>query len=418
MVRPDLIDSEPRPTNILLIGATLTRIRTVCYSLALPGFVGSLTGPLHPDWVFHRLPLRASLVLMGNGKRTRGNETEHDTEDSAVPLVIGDMELVPASVSAARAAHAMPGEPSEDASQLLEPPELQAPEEEPEETRDYGPGGLEWVVELVMPADMTVSTAQLDELFDERWRKQVASATLYGFSPEEGRWTYVHAGGVPTLWTKVAVGVDLVSTHDEDPKPLNATALAKVLRSVEERGKALSAQVRSRSTVDEGAALAAKLFDCWRDARGDCIAVLKAADGERFVGRQVWDVMRCLGLRWGDGDLFHWANDSEVGDDHFFSVWTSTEPGYFLPEAIAAGRMNPETLIFGFIIARCAAPEHVRQRMMTAIEYAQRRLGGSVVDEHGEPLRQDAALERVRRVVQRLAAAGLEPGVGTTLRLM
>lgn len=356
---------------------------------------------------------------MGNEKLGRGNGTEHDPNESAFPLVVSDLVLVPASMSAARAAQALPEAPSEDASHLLERPELQAPEEEPEETRNYGPGDLEWVVEFVMSAHMTVSTARLDELFDERWRKQIGSATLYGFSPDEGRWTYVHAGGVPTIWTKVAVGVDLVSTHEENPKPRKATALTKVLRSVEERGEALNAErVRSRSTPEEGAALAAKMFDCWREARGDCIAALRAADGESFVGTEVWDVMACLGLGWGDGDLFHWDNDSEVGDDHFFSVWTSTEPGYFLPEVIAAGRMNPETLIFGFNIARCAAPEHVRRQMMKAIEYTQRRLGGSLVDERGEPLEQDVARESVRRVVQRLAAVGLEPGADTTLRLM
>ncbi|HSU55623.1 MAG TPA: cell division protein ZipA C-terminal FtsZ-binding domain-containing protein [Candidatus Dormibacteraeota bacterium] len=48
--------------------------------------------------------------------------------------------------------------------------------------------------------------------------------------------------------------------------------------------------------------------------------------------------MMALGLEWGDMDLFHWVNGSDNGDDSFFRVWTSTAPGYFLPEEIG---LNP-----------------------------------------------------------------------------
>ena len=47
---------------------------------------------------------------------------------------------------------------------------------------------------------------------------------------------------------------------------------------------------------------------------------LAAPDGTLFDGRDIWDVMLCLGLPWGDMDLFHWNNPSDHGDDHLFSV--------------------------------------------------------------------------------------------------
>jgi hypothetical protein len=36
-------------------------------------------------------------------------------------------------------------------------------------------------------------------------------------------------------------------------------------------------------------------------------------------------------------DLFHWNSESDFGDDQLFSVQTSAEAGYFLPELIADG---------------------------------------------------------------------------------
>ena len=61
----------------------------------------------------------------------------------------------------------------------------------------------------------------------------------------------------------------------------------------------------------------------------DATLILAAPNADPFAGEQVWDVMYSLGLRWGDMDIFHWENHTEEGDDYFFSVWTTTEPGYF-----------------------------------------------------------------------------------------
>ncbi len=288
----------------------------------------------------------------------------------------------------------------------------------PEAQRDYGPGALEWVVDVALDGG-TISTSEVDAVFDDEWREEVGGTTLYGMSAEEGRWTYLHAGDSPTVWTKIAVAVDLVRTYGEDPAPRTAVELKRFSRAVGKRGAGLgSVEVSSRTSPQIGAALAHEMFDCWREARADSLAILEAPEGDLYDGQEVWDVMMCLGLRWGDGDLFHWTNESDVGHDSLFSVWTTTEPGFFFPEEIAEGRMNPEDLIFGFNIARCAEPEHCHRQMMNAVKYARERLGGTVVDRDGDPLSRKAERERVQRVVRRLAAAGLEPGRETTLCLM
>ncbi|RPI27623.1 MAG: hypothetical protein EHM61_07865 [Acidobacteria bacterium] len=56
-------------------------------------------------------------------------------------------------------------------------------------------------------------------------------------------------------------------------------------------------------------------------------------------------------------DLFHWANTTDRGDDSFFSVWTTTAPGYFLPEMIAAGEVRVDDLVYGYSVpARLLPP--------------------------------------------------------------
>jgi cell division protein ZipA len=153
------------------------------------------------------------------------------------------------------------------------------------------------------------------------------------------------------------------------------------------------------------------------DAAVDALIVLQAPARARFDGRRVWDALGALGLEWGDMDVFHWPNPTELGDDALFDVWTSTPPGYFLPEEIQAGRLHVEDLVFGFRIARCPDPHAVLSQMVEAARFAQRQLGGRLLDEHEQPYDETAGQAQVRQVLDRLAQAGLRPGESTTLRL-
>lgn len=147
----------------------------------------------------------------------------------------------------------------------------------------------------------------------------------------------------------------------------------------------------------------------------DATVVLRAPEAHPFDGRDVWDVMLCLGLRWGDMDLFHWW-DEKVDDSHF-CVWTSTSPGYFLPELIAEGKVQTGDLVFGFSIPRAAQPLGIFEVMVKCADYAQRRLGGAILNAEGRPFDAEREREKIRESVDRLRAAGFEPGVSPTLRL-
>ena len=127
--------------------------------------------------------------------------------------------------------------------------------------------------------------------------------------------------------------------------------------------------------------------------------------------------MQSLGLRWGDGDLFHWNNNSDYGSDQHFSVWTSTEPGYFFPEEIKNGKMNPNNLIFGFSIPRSADPVNIYQTMINSIKYCQNRLGGQIITAYGEPFDELLEKKELNELVDQMKTNGIIPGSDDALML-
>jgi hypothetical protein len=87
----------------------------------------------------------------------------------------------------------------------------------------------------------------------------------------------------------------------------------------------------------------------WRESleEYDVGVVLAAPKGELFDGVELWDALASLGLTRGDMDMFHWDNPHhDCGDDHLFSVGTSTAPGYLFPEEAAAGRLRVALMLF------------------------------------------------------------------------
>jgi hypothetical protein len=55
--------------------------------------------------------------------------------------------------------------------------------------------------------------------------------------------------------------------------------------------------------------------------------------------------------------------------------------------------------------------------MLAAATYAQQRLGGTLVNQAGEPLQSDALRKQVANATERLTKAGFLPGHIATLRL-
>jgi len=218
------------------------------------------------------------------------------------------------------------------------------------------------------------------------------------------------------LYTELAFGWRLVGGAEESAQPPSAATLASRVDALRDSLSRLGEPELMPSAAPEAAAQTAiRLAELKTACDRTAIIILRAPPGRKFEGRQIWDVMMSLGLNWGDMDLFHWVNASETGDDSFFSVWTSTSPGYFFPEEIAAGRVHTEDLVFGYSIPRCAAPRSVFSSMVSASQYAQQRLGGELLGGDGRAPDIRAVQAEIAAIEERLTAAGFQPGLASTL---
>ena len=132
-------------------------------------------------------------------------------------------------------------------------------------------------------------------------------------------------------------------------------------------------------------------------------------------GEKIFDVMYSLGLKWGDMDIFHWENESKLGDDFYFDVFTTSDPGYFIPGDILKNKIKFRTLFFSFSIPRTYKPREVLESMIKAVEYTKDKLdgivgGGDDFSDYQEIRGKVADIER------KMTADGVKPGTNNALK--
>jgi cell division protein ZipA len=340
---------------------------------------------------------------------------------SALPprptLRVGDEEiyLAPSSESRPRADAVLPRGPSEDARHVLGT--VAVPRDNDDPDVDFVPNDVvAWVVHVTFEGDPPLPSAFVMKGIQRELKPYYDGLSIHGYDPAQRRWTYV-TPQEPAAVTKLQLAW-LYEPIDEDEPLATLGAFRDRLRRVTSAVSPLgNASVTAPVSPEEAVKRAEVLRDVHRRLDRPASLLLAAPDGRRFEGRKVWDVLSSLGLEWGDMDCFHWKNEGGIGDDAFFSVSTSTSPGYFLPEDVIAGRVHVEDLIFQFSIPRTHHPVAVFDAMTRAAAYAQKRLGGTLYDEDGDPAKLDAVRASVDRAARELTAAGFVPGSDSALRL-
>lgn len=284
----------------------------------------------------------------------------------------------------------------------------------PSEEREYKPDPeCEWVLEASWEGKGFFSRDELYKIFDKEWRMSVTGVDLYGKSATNNRWMYCMTGEAPERFERLEIAISLLRGDESEESEAAllqrlegyAAGIAGRLQRVYGR----RVRVAPMEPLEAALQRAVRLRALIKELKKDVLFVLKS--DSFFIGMMAWDALQCIGLQWGDGDLFHWNNPNrEMGDDNFFSVWTMTSPGYFFPEGIRAGKHNPEDLVFGFWIGRNTDPLGVFDAMIKAAEFCRQRLGGQLLDGNGNPL--DAMKERAAVVahVDVMRRAGIEPG--------
>ncbi|HUE69795.1 MAG TPA: cell division protein ZipA C-terminal FtsZ-binding domain-containing protein [Pirellulaceae bacterium] len=255
-------------------------------------------------------------------------------------FVGGALVIATESESRGRAA-LLPTKPTEDARHWLgtiELPQVSSPNV----VRDYLPEpAVSWIVDVQGEGDPVLDPRAVSGAFDQQWRETFGAFMGYGRDVDSGRWTFLVSADGPQRVDRLKFDFDYIDVLNEEvPTPTDRVYFQR-LEQISERMQRFGKLTVSASATPEQAAARSRLLRDLKDTLDlDAVLILQAPRGRRFDGKVVWDVMLCLGLDWGDMDCFHWRNRSGIGDDSFFSVETSTAPGYFLPEAVAAGRIH------------------------------------------------------------------------------
>jgi cell division protein ZipA len=362
-------------------------------------------------FVLSRLCVIAGALTMGCG--TDGSD------GTSVNVRGNELQEALASESDARAHRVLPAKGSEDVSKLLVNPTPNAQSTDGESATDILPDpATDWIIDVQFDGEPRLDSKQISKLFDKKWREQFGELTLYARDPDARHWTYLLSSDGPTVVTGLKFAwrfIDATTDNPENPAPqVFSDREAAIRKSL----AALGTPVLKASHSPEDAARRARfLRDFKTKLDYSATLVLRAPKGKTFEGRDIWDVMLCLGLAWGDMDIFHWVNDGGRGDSAFFSVSTSTSPGYFFPDQIAAGKVHVDDLVFGFSAPRCSHPADVFESMMRAVNYAQKRLGGTILDGSGSKANVDKTRQKIRGVELEMKSHGFTPGDDSALRL-
>ena len=372
----------------------------------------------HVEWIVEHDPgLREEAERLREEISGAANEVPQDAEPGSEDpnISVGDLHVTTETESRQRAS-VLPTSGSEDASVMLGEIAVSGCEER-EAPLEYLPDATtEWIVHANLGAALGAS--DVASRFGKEWRERFGGLMIYGRDAATGRWTFLVSSDGPEAvdalqfaWAYYASWADDGVT-DIEMYRARVSAVGDGLREITGRSVEVGVKV---SPAD--AHRRSEHLSTVHERYDRTVAVrLAAPKGSHYDGRAIWDVLLSLGLEWGDMDLFHWRNSSGCGDDSFFSVWTSTPPGYFLPESIAAGDVMVEDLVFGYSIPRSADPVAVFDSMIRAVEYAQRRLAGEITAEDGGPLDRGATRKAVAGIASELESLGFAPGSGNALR--
>lgn len=267
----------------------------------------------------------------------------------------------------------------------------------------------EWIVNVDRTDGGVFKKEDVARLFDLEWRHEYPS-TIYGFSLPENRWVYADAGDAKAPYSKLQVAINVQDVYSEEFPYFDPQNLIRFVTELEMRAvnNPYKLKIVETETVDEAIVKAKQLVQLYREYNKSAIIVLQS--DRQFSGLEAWDALQSVGLRWGDGDLFHWNNNSQIGGDRHFTVWTTTDPGYFLPEEVVAGNMNPRNIVFGFSIPQSLDPKGVYDVMLRAARYCQKRLGGQILDNSGQQLDIAEQQQEIVELVDKMKGKGIVPG--------
>lgn len=330
----------------------------------------------------------------------------------------GKIVFVPSSVSEARVSNLKLKQVPDIDLGILDVKKIKFPSKLESESNDNYRSNpqLEWIVDIIPPQGFYFKKDQFLAVFDYEWRTKL-EAEFYAYFPSTKQWSFAISADSLEYFDSLELAVNLAPVFEE--REITVEVLNLYLAELNKRLASFDAKMKitPRESPERAVKRSKSLRQLQHDLNLDIMIVLQA--DSKFNSTDFWNTLVNLGLKWGDGDLFHWMNDEhEIGDENFFSVWTSTDPGYFLPEDIVAEQMQPRDLIFGFSVPRSADPVAVYETMLQAVDYCQSKLGGKILDENGLPFDKEKYKAQIDELIKKMSENGFEQGQGVILRLI
>jgi cell division protein ZipA len=302
--------------------------------------------------------------------------------------------------------------PSDNASYILDRSRIEifSDSDNPIHTKNYkADSSQEWVMEIQTQSGRSFTVNELKIIFDTNWHTNYQCGTVYGYIASDKRWTYALAADSVTRFEKLQLGVSLLGVYNDDVPYFAKSKLTYYYNGLKKSFQKTDVNITPLETIDHALNKAKELVTLYHQF--NLAATIVLTSDSAYSGLKAWDALQSVGLMWGDGDIFHWPNGNpDFGDDQLFSVWTTTYPGYFLPEKIKDGKMDPENLVFGFSIPRNADPINVFEVMINAVEYCQGKLGGRILNSKGELLNVEQERQALKKIVESMQNAGIQPG--------
>ena len=193
-----------------------------------------------------------------------------------------------------------------------------------DENKEYFADELfDWIITLEPEKGTYFSRNLIQEHFSNEWRSKNNYPILYAIPCKLEKWTFFQSSeSNDTSLLKLALAWKLYESLKDPPTIYTEEQLSQIEESVKSNSKNLKVSSISYnySTV-EAASMSRKLADFILTNNYFSSIVLQS--DSIIDGKEIWDIMMSVGLKWGDMDLFHWNNPNiDYGDDQLFSVWT------------------------------------------------------------------------------------------------
>lgn len=200
-------------------------------------------------------------------------------------------------------------------------------------------------------------------------------------------------------------------SEDGSTRPLPREEFEKINAAIGSYANRLKLTVKYAESLDETLKRTA-VYDEMNRAYGETIhLVLQADEYAPFKGRAIHDAALALGLELSyAGYLWRVEEEGRPWSEHFT---VNDGESDMAPETLAKNSYAAESLTFSFYLPYSVAPAEVFDNMVVAVEYFQKRLGGTIHDADGQVMTSETLAkmrEKMLEKVKQMEELGCKPG--------